>query len=906
MWSFLLPCRKRAAFLAIGASDRINIDLLLVFEGGSYMPQQRLFLLDGHSLAFRAFFALPLLSTASGRYTNATYGFAMMLTRLLEDNDPEFIAVAFDKGKPTERLKLYADYKGTRERTPTEMAEQIPYIKEILAAYKIPMLEVDGYEADDIIGTLAKQATDAGLETVIVTGDRDTLQLVSKSVTVWLTRRGITDVEVYDEAAVRERYGLVPQQLTDLKALMGDSSDNIPGVPGIGEKTGIKLLKEAGNLDALLAHPEAYTSKKTLERLRTYRDQALLSRDLGTIVCDLPLSLGIADLKRQAADYHQLASVYQEYELRSLLEKLPLAEIEGDPQGPQLAVCDWRLVNNEADEERLSELLAQEQRCALLTTLIEEELYVAISFPDEPVYVVASFQAGLLERLANSATCQVVGHDLKAAAVALASRMNIVLPSFAGDTMLAAYLLDPSQSSYELEQLISGYLATGLPQQEGPLANLATACAALWPLLEKLESKLEELNLANLYRDVEIPLGQVLAAMELQGVYVDQGTLAAMQLELEERLSLIMEEIYSAAGQQFNLNSPKQLGQILFDQLRLPVIKKTKTGYSTDAEVLETLADEHIIVRKILEYRQLAKLKSTYLDGLLQVINQEDSKVHTTYHQTVTTTGRLSSSEPNLQNIPVRLEEGRRIRRAFLPSPGADYIMSADYSQIELRILAHISQDPILIKAFLHDEDIHTRTAAEVFGVELDEVTPEMRSRAKAVNFGIVYGISDYGLARDLKVSRAEAKDYIERYFKRYAGVRNYIDRVIAQARQDGYVTTLLQRRRYLPDINSRNFNLRSFAERTAMNTPIQGSAADQIKLAMVNIDRRLKAENFSSKMILQVHDELIFEVYEPELAPLARLVKSEMETAIQLLVPLKVDIKVGTNWYNVEPYTVE
>lgn len=868
------------------------------------MSKPRLFLLDGHSLAFRAFFALPLLSTASGRYTNATYGFAMMLTRLLEDNEPAFIAVAFDKGRPTERLKKYAAYKGTRDKTPTEMAEQIPYIKEILNAYNIPILEADGHEADDIIGTLAKQAAMAGLETVIVTGDRDTLQLVSPTVNVWLTRRGITDVEIYDEAAVEDRYGLTPQQLIDLKALMGDSSDNIPGVPGIGEKTGIKLLKEANTLDALLAHPDAYSSKKTLERLRTYRDQALLSRDLGTIVCDLSLPLGISDLKRQEADYQQLATVYQEYELRSLLEKLPLADRNTVAQQPEVPLCDWQLITNETDSALLKELLAKHTSCALATSVIDDVMHLAFSFPKGATYVVPSALPGLTDMLANSALTELVGHDLKSAAVALANAAGIELPPFAGDTLLAAYLLDPSQNNYDLGQLVEHHLQKCLQQlDDDPLAALAMASAIVWPLLRELEAKLADLNLEDLYRKVELPLSQVLAAMELQGVHVDRSTLVDMQADLEQRLALIMEEIYAAAGQEFNINSPKQLGQILFEHLRLPVIKKTKTGYSTDAEVLEALADEHIIVSKILEYRQLAKLKSTYLDGLLQVINPLDEKVHTTYHQTVTTTGRLSSSEPNLQNIPVRLEEGRRIRKAFRPAAGATHIMSADYSQIELRILAHISQDPILMKAFLHDEDIHTRTAAEVFGVELGEVTAEMRSRAKAVNFGIVYGISDYGLSRDLKVSRAEAKNYIDRYFKRYAGVRNYIDRVIAQARQDGYVTTLLQRRRYLPEINSRNFNLRSFAERTAMNTPIQGSAADQIKLAMVNIDRRLRAEQFASKMILQVHDELIFEVYEPELEALAQLVRAEMETALELLVPLKVDIKVGTNWYNVKPY---
>lgn len=867
------------------------------------MSKPRLFLLDGHSLAFRAFFALPLLSTANGRYTNAAHGFAMMLTRLLEDNEPAYMAVAFDKGRPTERLKKYAAYKGTRDKTPTEMAEQIPYIKEILAAYNIPMLEVEGHEADDIIGTLARQASGAGLETIIVTGDRDTLQLVSPTVSVWLTRRGITDVEIYDEAAVKERYELTPLQLIDLKALMGDSSDNIPGVPGIGEKTGIKLLKEANTLDALLAHPEAYSSKKTLERLRTYHDQALLSRDLGTIVCDLPLPLGIDELKRQSADWQQLATVYQEYELRSLLEKLPVEGRNTAAQQPELPPCDWHLITD-ANTALLAELLGQHTSCALASHVINDVLYLAFAFPEAVTCVVPSTLPGLADILTNSTLTELVGHDLKSAAVTLASTIDLNALCFAGDTLLAAYLLDPSQNKYSLDQLVEHHLHKCLQQSDDDrLADLASASAAIWPLLPELEAKLAELELEDLYRQVELPLSQVLAVMELQGVYVDRDTLSEMQAELEQRLSAIMEAIYTAAGQEFNLNSPKQLGKVLFDDLRLPVIKKTKTGYSTDAEVLEALEDEHVIIGKILEYRQLAKLKSTYLDGLLQVINPADSKVHTTYHQTVTTTGRLSSSEPNLQNIPVRLEEGRRIRKAFRPASGASYIMSADYSQIELRILAHISQDPILIKAFLKDEDIHARTAAEVFGVDLEAVTVDMRSRAKAVNFGIVYGISDYGLSRDLKVTRAEAKNYIDRYFKRYAGVRNYIDRVINQARQDGFVTTLLQRRRYLPEINSRNFNLRSFAERTAMNTPIQGSAADQIKLAMVNIDQRLRAEKYDSKMILQVHDELIFEVHESELDALAKLVREEMETAIELLVPLKVDIKVGTNWYNVQPY---
>ncbi len=865
----------------------------------------RLFLLDGHSLAFRAFYALPLLSTAAGRYTNAAYGFAMMLTRLLEDHQPDYIAVAFDLGRPTVRLERYAEYKGTRQKTPNEMTEQIPYIKEILAGYRIPMLEFPGYEADDIIGTLAAQAEQAGLQTVIVTGDRDALQLVSEDVSVMLTKRGISDVEAHDPAAINARYGLSPQQLIDLKALMGDSSDNIPGVPGIGEKTGCKLIAAAGSLSQLLAQPEVYTTKRQLQLLTTYHDQALLSQELATIVRDLPLGVEISDLKRQAADYAALSKAYREYELKSLLERLPSDQIDAVPEAERLT-CHVCPLHQPEDWEAL---LQQVEGSGCLALAWERhqsgQVSLALTVDGDQVFILADI-AGCREQvgqLLNLPDVKIFGHDCKEMDVALRScRLQVPEPS--GDTLLAAYLLDPSQNDYSLTRLAEAYLDQQLVcESSDPVQSLALDAAAIVRVLPLLEQQLAERELEYLYRQIELPLSAVLAAMELRGVMVDQPVLHDMQADLDRRLSAIMAEIHSHAGEEFNINSPKQLGHILFDKLRLPVIKKTKTGYSTDAEVLETLADQHEIVSGILQYRQLAKLKSTYLDGLLQVVDQADSKVHTTYNQTVTTTGRLSSSEPNLQNIPIRLAEGREMRKAFQPSPGYDYILAADYSQIELRILAHLSQDPILIKSFMNDEDIHTRTAAEVFLVEPAEVTGEMRARAKAVNFGIVYGISDYGLSRDLKISRAEAKAYIDRYFARYAGVKNYIDRVIGQARKDGFVTTLLQRRRYLPDINSRNYNLRSFAERTAMNTPIQGSAADQIKLAMVNIERRLRQDGYDSQMILQVHDELIFEVTESELKGLASLVRREMEQALQLLVPLRVDVKVGTNWFNVAPF---
>ncbi|HBR31767.1 MAG TPA: DNA polymerase I, partial [Clostridiales bacterium] len=741
--------------------------------------------------------------------------------------------------------------------------------------------------------------TEAGLQTVIVTGDRDALQLVSPTVNVWLTRRGITDVETYDEAAVSERYSLTPRQLIDLKALMGDSSDNIPGVPGIGEKTGIKLLKAAGTLDDLLAHPEVYASKKTLERLRTYRDQAYLSRYLGTIVCDLPLALGIDDLKRQPADYQQVAAVYREYELKSLLEKLPLAGLESVEQDTEVHQCEWKLVNSADDLAELAQLLAKHPRCALATDVIDSVPYLALTFADGLTYIVPCSMPGLGAALAQSKTPELIGHDLKSMTVALA-KAGIELPAPAGDTLLAAYLLDPSQNSYHLDQLAKTHLNKALQQPEQDAqAALAAASAIVWPLLEELEAKLAEFDLDNLYRNVELPLSHVLAAMELQGVHVDRTTLLEMQADLEQRLALIMQEIYDAAGQEFNLNSPKQLGHILFEQLRLPVIKKTRTGYSTDAEVLDALADEHVVVSKILEYRQLAKLKSTYLDGLLQVIDAQDDKVHTTYHQTVTTTGRLSSSEPNLQNIPVRLDEGRRIRKAFLPAAGASYIMSADYSQIELRILAHISEDDTLINAFWEGHDIHALTASRVFGVPLNMVTDEMRKRAKAVNFGIVYGIGGFSLSEDIGVSLKEANKYIDSYFAKYPKVKEYMDSTIESAKKDGYVTTLLGRRRYIPVISSPKAMLRSFGERVAMNTPIQGTAADIIKKAMIETEKALIDAGLKSRLVLQIHDELIVESPVTEADRAKEILVRSMENAYKMRVPLSVDAHIGKTWYD-------
>jgi DNA polymerase-1 len=841
----------------------------------------RLFLLDGHALAFRAFYAIEAaLTTKDGRPTNAVYGFALMLNKLIEQHKPEYIAAAFDRGRPTIRLERYAEYKAQRERMPEELRLQVDYIKEMLAAFGISLFEVDGHEADDVIGTLTLHAEEAGIDSVIVTSDRDSLQLVSPRTKVMLTRKGVTETELMGEAEVIAKYGLKPRQLVDLKAFMGDSSDNIKGVKGIGEKTALALIGEFGSVEEVYEKLDAITKPRLKELLVAGKQDAFLSKFLATIVKDVDLGFDLSQFKLRVEDKARLAKLYRDLELSSLLRKLESETID-------LGAAPEKGALLESTREEAGKRIGLKPAASgeLLLADASRVRRVAASDPE----ALAELRLYLEDDAITKVVCEYKSAERELSALGFSLGANVF------DLELAAYLLDPSQATYTCSVLAQQYLNIG----ERAL-DLDSEAGILVELSCRLARELDEKNLRSLYYDVELPLARVLLAMERTGVAVNVGVLQEMEQHVGARIHGLVQEIHALAGGDFNIGSPKQLGFILFEKLGLPTGKKTKTGYSTDVEVLEGLADQHEIVQKILEYRTLSKLKSTYLVGLQEAIDA-GGKVHTTYNQTVTATGRLSSTEPNLQNIPIRLAEGRMIRRAFCPSPGFTHILAADYSQIELRILAHLAKDPILTAAFALGEDIHTRTAAEVFGVNPEHVTREMRDRAKAVNFGIVYGISDYGLSRDIKVSRAVAREYIENYFRRYAGVRAFIDDTIAQAKRVGYVTTLLQRRRYLPDINSSNATRRAFAERTAMNTPIQGTAADLIKLAMVRIFAKLEQSKLKSRMILQVHDELIFETTADELTELAAIVKDTMENALQLSVPLAVDIKVGSNWYNVE-----
>ncbi|GGE17524.1 DNA polymerase [Marinithermofilum abyssi] len=875
----------------------------------------KLVLIDGNSIAFRAFYALPLLTNSAGTYTNAVYGFTMMLMKVLEEERPTHMLVAFDAGKTTFRHKDYQEYKGKREKTPDELSEQIPLIKEVLDAFGIHHFELEGYEADDIIGTLAREADQKGIPVTIVSGDKDLLQLVTDGVQVLLTRKGVTETEKYDVQGVKDRYGLEPKQVIDLKGLMGDTSDNIPGIPGVGEKTALKLLHQFGTVENVLDHLADLPGKKLKERVAEHQEQARVSKELATIYCEVPMEISIQDISYTPFDPERVAPLFKRLEFKTLLEKV---QADGPEAPEELEAIRYHIVTAE-DQDEWEPLLKQD--CLALFVELTEENYhkaevigMALSDGKEYLYIpleTAMQWESLQKWLADERQEKIV-YDVKRTRVAL-KRRGLEFKGYVFDLLLASYLTNPSESGHELADIVERKLDGSLPadekvygkgakrrQLEGEelaehLARKTSAMIRLYPVLEE---ELKEAELDELFYDLELPVADVLARMEWHGVKVDRERLKALGEELQQQLDELTDKIYDLAGTEFNINSPKQLGEILFDKLGLPVLKKTKTGYSTSADVLERLAPQHEIVEQILHYRQVGKLISTYVEGLLKEIYPETGKIHTRFNQTITATGRLSSTDPNLQNIPIRLEEGRRIRQVFVPSEKGWYILAADYSQIELRVLAHLSKDENLMAAFRKDMDIHTKTAMDVFGVSEDEVTPLMRRQAKAVNFGIVYGISDYGLSQNLNIPRKEAAAFIERYFESYPGVKRYMDETVQQAKKQGYVTTMLNRRRYLPDINSRNFNRRSFAERTAMNTPIQGTAADIIKKAMVRMDEVLREEGLKARMLLQVHDELIFEAPEEELATLSRLVQQVMEEPVELSVPLKVDVNTGETWY--------
>lgn len=853
--------------------------------------------IDGSSLIHRAFFALPPLMNKQGMHTGAVYGLCNMLLKLLGEVNPRYMAVAFDKSRKTFRTEMYAAYKGQRKPTPSELSEQFPLAMKVLSTMGIATLELDNYEADDIIGTFAVHAPQ-DVEVIIVTGDRDELQLIDKRTKVYYTKRGISDIHIFDEAEFAANYeGLVPKQLIELKGLMGDTSDNIPGVPGVGPKTAMKLIKEYTDVETVLANIDKVSGKSLKTKLSEHQEEALLSKKLATIYTDAPVDLSmsayeLAPLKEEAR------TVLQDLEFRNMYERF--AAVLGGEQN------SFGLFGEVVEQENapVLHITEVEQGNKLFATLDKQmspvsfivdiagslpELYFSKAeiFVENTVYILDNL-SGCWDKFDQWLASEKVKSTVDAKEIYKCCLCRGIKPQqIIEDVALAAYVSDPGHSSYALADLNKRYL-------NNPSLNDSENIAVL---VDVLHEQLKQQEQMHLYKDLELPLAEVLARMEFAGITPDMELLAQLNEDMSFRIAKLEKLAEEQAGESFNLKSPKQLGVILFERLQLPVIKKTKTGYSTDAKVLEELYGKHPLIATILEHRKLAKLQSTYLDGLKPLVNAKTARIHTHFQQMVTVTGRLSSTDPNLQNIPTRTEEGKQIRRIFVPGEGFDWLMSCDYSQVELRILACIAKDELLLESFRHGQDVHARTAAEVFGVPLEEVSSEMRSRAKAVNFGIVYGISDFGLAKQLQVSRKEAAGYIESYLTRYVGVKKYMDDMIQLAREQGYVSTLMGRRRYLPDIRHSNFNLRSFAERTAINTPIQGTAADIMKKAMIDVQFALKAAKCQSRILLQVHDELVLEVVESEKEQVAELVRSAMEDAVQLDIPLLADVNFGRNW---------
>ncbi|MBF6625184.1 DNA polymerase I [Aerococcaceae bacterium zg-BR9] len=884
------------------------------------MVNKKIMLIDGSSLAFRAFYSIldiEKFKNKAGLHTNALFSFHRMMDSVLEMFQPTHVLVAFDKAGPTFRTAKYAEYKGGRQKTPPEFKEQMPYLRVFLDAYGIKHYDVAEYEADDIIGTLAHQA-DASDEVIVISGDKDLIQLASDNTTVYITRKGVSELEAYTPATIAEKYDLTPEQIIDLKGLMGDSSDNYPGITRIGEKTALKLLHQFGSVEAMYERLDELKPSKLKENIINDEANARMSKDLARILVEAPIDIQLEHIERGEKDRETLVDYYRQMEFNSFLSQLGEEPATVDNQAPAI----------QYDVAVLTEILAEHlpKRTAIyFETLIEnyhEADLVRVAWADieaEKVYVTTAdvaFGSSLFTDWLASPLEQKVSWDFKRDRV-LASRYNVDLTDVTFDVAIAMYLVDPNQS--QALEIMAQFLSlnTGIQADEaiyGKGAKLAVPedmtvvdkhvankVMTLVAAVEPLTAQLDAVGAVDLYQTIEMPLARVLADMEIQGIAVDSDVLAAMDETLSQRLEVMEQDIYQLAGRAFNINSPKQLGEILFDELGLPVIKKTKTGYSTAADVLEKLRYQHDIVEKILDYRQIAKLKGTYVEGLPRYI-QADGKIHTRFVQTLTQTGRLSSADPNLQNIPIRLEEGRKIRQAFVASHPGWQLFGADYSQIELRVLAHICGDEHLRQAFIDGEDIHSATARRVFGLpEGEAVDSQHRRQAKAVNFGIVYGISDYGLSQNLNITRKAAKTFIDRYFEKYPGVAQFMEEIVKEAKAQGYVSTLFNRRRYLPDVHSSNFNLRSFAERTAMNSPIQGTAADIIKVAMIRLDEAIKNEHLSAKLLLQVHDELILEAPESEMERLAELVPQIMEEAVALSVPLKVDYNAGINWYELK-----
>ena len=876
----------------------------------------KLMVIDGNSLINRAFYGIRMLTTKDGQPTNAVYGFVNILLKLLDEEKPDALCVTFDRKAPTFRHLAYEGYKAQRKGMPDELAAQLPVLKDVLAAMNIPRYELDGWEADDLIGTIAARDTAAGWETVIVTGDKDSLQLVSDATRVKLvsTRMGQTTTKEMTPETFREAYGFDPVHIVDLKALMGDTSDNIPGVKGIGEKTAMDLIQRYQSVEAIYADVEGVEAKPAVKKkLAEGEEQARMSYDLATIRCDAPIDFSPEDARRREPDGPALYELFLALEFNKLIDKMGLSggPAAGRADKPAAGAVRQERVTDRVRMEELVEQWRREPWVAVLALPPLDVVAVAWDGGARAALCAADRLEGYNEllRALFSGEIQKVSHNVKDLMHLLLDE-GLSTDGFCFDTALAAYLLSPTDGSYELEKLGITYFNQEFPKAKeylapdafGPLADPAGPAEAMCAhaalaaaLYRALAPKLEELDMHELYYGLELPLCPVLAEMERAGMLVDRRALADFGILLDGRIQADEALIYELAGEEFNINSTQQFGRILFDKLGLPPVKKTKTGYSTNADVLEKLRDKHPIVEAVLDHRQLAKLKSTYVDGLTKVI-AADGRIHTSFQNTVTATGRLSSTEPNLQNIPVRTELGAELRKMFV-APAGRVLVDADYSQIELRLLAHIAGDEHMIAAFRAGEDIHTVTASQVFGVPPEQVTHEMRRRAKAVNFGIVYGISDFSLSQDIGVTRAEAKAYMEKYFEKYSGVHAYMTQVVERAKADGYVSTLMGRRRWLPELKSSNFNLRSFGERVALNMPIQGTAADLIKKAMLHVDGRLRREGLEARLVLQVHDELIVECPEGEAEQVQRLLAEEMEHVAELAVPLTAEAHAGKSW---------
>ncbi len=882
---------------------------------------KKMMMIDGNSIVNRAFYGIPLLTNAEGRYTNAVYGFLNILFKLMEEEKPDYLAVAFDLHAPTFRHKAFDDYKGTRKGMPEELQEQMPLLKEVLSAMGIKLYEMEGYEADDILGTLSQKAEEAGIVPVVVSGDRDLLQLAGEKLKVRIpkTKGGKTETEDYYAKDVLDKYGVTPEEFIDVKALMGDASDNILGVPGIGEKTATKIIQQYHTIENAIAHSQEIKPKKASENLSAFQEQARMSKFLATIVRDMPLELKQEEMGTENMFSQEAYLLLKRLEFKSILERFSVEEM---PEKTRQQTDYHRVVTLEACQKFFSSVLKGLETAYIL--IEEENQLQGISLYNETmggVWLEGGADLSVEQILETgkdffqSEDYPKIAHDAKRD-LGILARYGTEISHVIFDTALAGYILNSTRDTYDYDDIAGEFLNEVYPSKKELLGkgkgkksmmdleeSLRTEYAARQAEItfrgrKVMAEKIRENKQENLYYDIELPLVSVLADMEKYGIKVNKKALESYQKRLEDSIAQVTTEVFALSGEEFNLNSPKQLGVVLFEKMGLKGGKKTKTGYSTAADVLEKLKVEHPMVEKVLLYRQLAKLKSTYVDGLLAVMDEKTEKIYSTFNQTITATGRISSTEPNLQNIPVRLELGRELRKVFIPTNEDYCFLDADYSQIELRVLAHISGDETLINAFRHNQDIHRLTASQVFNVPFDEVTNTQRSNAKAVNFGIVYGIGAFSLSQDLQITRKEAEKYIAGYFAKYPKIKTYMDKTITEAVENGYVSTIWGRRRTMPELQSKNFVQRSFGERVAMNMPIQGSAADIIKIAMVKVHGVLKERGLRSRLILQVHDELLIETHKEEVEEVAVILKENMERAAELLVPLDVDIHQGNSWF--------